>query len=32
LTITFNGNATFNNNCKGTGVRSVGTSFIQLVE
>lgn len=32
LTITFNGNAAFNNNCKGVGVRSVGTSFIALVE
>jgi len=32
LTITFNGNANFNNNCTGTGVRSVGTSFIKLVE
>jgi hypothetical protein len=32
LTITFNGNANFNNNCKGFGVRSVGTSFVQLVE
>jgi hypothetical protein len=30
--ITFNGNAAFNNDCKGTGVRSVGTSFIKLVE
>jgi Flp pilus assembly protein TadG len=32
LTITFNGNAAFNNNCKGVGVRAVGSSFIQLVE
>jgi len=32
LTITFNGNANFNNNCTGTGVRSAGTSFIKLVE
>ena len=32
LTITFNGNAAFNNNCQGTGVRGVGTSFIKLVE
>jgi Flp pilus assembly protein TadG len=32
LTITFNGNAAFNNNCKGVGVRSIGTSFIALVE
>jgi Flp pilus assembly protein TadG len=32
LTITFNGNAAFNNDCKGVGVRSVGTSFIRLVE
>ena len=31
-TITFNGNAAFNNNCQGTGVRAVGTSFIKLVE
>jgi hypothetical protein len=31
-TITFNGNAAFNNNCAGTGVRGVGTSFIKLVE
>ena len=30
--ITFNGNAAFHNDCKGTGVRSVGTSFIKLVE
>ena len=30
--ITFNGNAAFNNNCTGTGVRGVGTSFIKLVE
>ena len=32
LTITFNGNAAFNNNCQGLGVRSAGTSFIKLVE
>jgi Flp pilus assembly protein TadG len=32
LTITFNGNANFNNNCQGTGVRAAGGSFIQLVE
>jgi Flp pilus assembly protein TadG len=32
LTITFNGNAAFNNNCQGTGVRAVAGSFIQLVE
>jgi Flp pilus assembly protein TadG len=32
LTITFNGNAAFNNNCKGVGVRGIGTSFIKLVE
>jgi len=32
LTITFNGNAAFNNNCQGTGVRAAGGSFIQLVE
>jgi len=32
LTITFNGNAAFNNNCKGTGTRGIGTAFIQLVE
>jgi Flp pilus assembly protein TadG len=32
LTITFNGNADFNNNCQGTGVRAAGGSFIQLVE
>jgi Flp pilus assembly protein TadG len=32
LTITFNGNAAFNNNCKGVGVRSIGTSFVALVE
>jgi hypothetical protein len=32
LAITFNGNAAFNNNCQATGVRSVGTSFIKLVE
>jgi hypothetical protein len=32
LTITFNGNATFNNNCKDTGVRAIGTSFVALVE
>jgi hypothetical protein len=31
-TITFNGNAAFKNNCQGTGVRAVGTSFIKLVE
>jgi hypothetical protein len=30
--ITFNGNAAFNNNCTGTGVRSAGTSFVKLVE
>jgi Flp pilus assembly protein TadG len=30
--ITFNGNAAFNNNCQGTGVRAVAGSFIQLVE
>jgi Flp pilus assembly protein TadG len=32
LTITFNGNANFNNNCAGTGTRGLGTSFVQLVE
>jgi len=32
LTITFNGNAAFNNNCQGTGIRAAGGSFIQLVE
>jgi Flp pilus assembly protein TadG len=32
LTITFNGNAAFNNNCKGVGIRGAGSSFIQLVE
>jgi hypothetical protein len=32
LTITFNGNAAFNNNCQGTGVRAVAGSFIKLVE
>lgn len=31
-TITFNGNATFNNNCAGTGVQGIGTSLIHLVE
>jgi Flp pilus assembly protein TadG len=31
-TITFNGNAAFNNNCSGFGVRSIGTSFVKLVE
>jgi hypothetical protein len=31
-TITFNGNAAFNNNCTGTGVRAAGTSFVKLVE
>jgi Flp pilus assembly protein TadG len=31
-TITFNGNAAFNSTCKGFHVRSVGTSFVQLVE
>jgi hypothetical protein len=31
-TITFNGNAAFKNNCQGTGVLVVGTSFIKLVE
>jgi hypothetical protein len=32
LTITFNGNAAFNNNCLGKGVRGIGTSFVKLVE
>jgi Flp pilus assembly protein TadG len=32
LTITFNGNAAFNNNCQGVGIRAAGGSFIQLVE
>ena len=32
LTITFNGNADFNNNCAGTGTKGLGTSFVQLVE
>jgi hypothetical protein len=32
LTITFNGNAAFNNNCQGAGVRNVGSSYVQLVE
>jgi Flp pilus assembly protein TadG len=32
LTITFNGNANFQNDCKGVGVRGIGTSFIKLVE
>jgi Flp pilus assembly protein TadG len=32
LTITFNGNAGFNNNCQGKGVRAIGSSFVQLVE
>jgi len=32
LTITFNGNAAFNNDCLGKGVRGIGTSFVQLVE
>jgi Flp pilus assembly protein TadG len=32
LTITFNGNAAFNNTCKGVGIRGAGSSFIQLVE
>jgi hypothetical protein len=32
LTVTFNGNAAFNSDCPGTGVRGVGTSAIQLVE
>jgi hypothetical protein len=31
LTITFNGNAAFNNNCKGVA-RGIGMSFIKLVE
>jgi len=31
-TITFNGNANFNNNCIAAGARGVGSSFIQLVE
>jgi Putative Flp pilus-assembly TadE/G-like len=31
-TITFNGNAAFNSTCSGFNVRSVGTSFVQLVE
>src|SRR5581483_4688637 len=30
LTINFNGNSTFNNNCAGTGARGIGTSFVQL--
>ena len=32
LKITFNGNAAFNNNCQGAGVRGIGTSFVKLVE
>lgn len=34
LTLTFNGNASFNfgNDCAGTGVRGVGTALVQLVE
>ena len=32
LTITFYGNAAFNNNCQGVGIRAAGGSFIQLVE
>ena len=31
-TLTFNGNANFNSDCMGTGVRPVGSAFIQLVE
>jgi Flp pilus assembly protein TadG len=34
LTLTFNGNASFNfgNDCAGTGVRGAGTALVQLVE
>jgi len=32
LTVTFNGNATFNTDCSGVGTRSIGTSPIRLVE
>lgn len=32
FTITFNGNAAFNNNCAGTGARGIGNSVVQLVE
>jgi len=31
-TLTFDGNANFNSDCMGTGVRPVGSAFIQLVE
>ncbi len=32
LTLTFNGNANFNNDCPGVGVRGIGTALVQLVE
>jgi hypothetical protein len=32
LTITFNGNANFNSNCAGVGVRGIGNEPIQLAE
>jgi hypothetical protein len=32
LTLTFKGNSSFNSNCSGTGVSSIGSTSNQIVE